>query len=231
MLSRIEREAEVENNSQSYTSIHFSLVCHESFSEEWAEELLVLLEEAYDYIGEKLNFYPSQRSQVIVLQTEDFRRVHDLPEWAGGLYDGKIRLPVMGKGVKPDHLRGAISHEYTHHVIFLLSSGNCPVWLNEGLAQIFEFDSDLKDANEIQSADYKNLSKFVAIIKGSSRQKAAQLYKDAHNLTLKLVNDYGWSNIAEILEKTSRGFKFDEAIKLTSEQSMIEILETYELIF
>ncbi len=46
-IERIEREAVVEKDSNTYTSVHFSLTCQDTFSDEWAEGLLDLLEEAY----------------------------------------------------------------------------------------------------------------------------------------------------------------------------------------
>jgi tetratricopeptide (TPR) repeat protein len=214
LLEQIRRENQVNQHSHSYSSIHFALTCHESFSEEWAEGLLELLEEAYEQIGEKLNFYPSQRSQVLVFQTEDFRNVHDLPEWAGGVYDGKIRLPVPGSSVNPDFLRNAIRHEYTHHVVFLLARGNCPIWLNEGLAQIFEFDSEISSVDAGFNPEVEMLQDFAnAVRSAQSRRQVAAIYRNAHLTTLKMVAEAGWASLAEILEKMGKGFAFEQAGK------------------
>jgi tetratricopeptide (TPR) repeat protein len=211
-LDQVRKESAIERNSRNHTSIHFSLTCHESFSEEWAEELLELLEEAYEQIGDKLDFYPSQRSQVLIFQTEDFRNVHDLPEWAGGVYDGKIRLPVPTSSVRPASLRGAIRHEYTHHVIFLLSAGNCPIWLNEGLAQIFEFDSAPESWQENYASFSPELNDFANLVRNASgRKEVADLYRNAHQTTLKLINHFGWNSISAILERVSKGYSFAEA--------------------
>ncbi len=211
-LNQVKKENQVQQNSASFTSIHFSLTCDESFSEQWAEELLEHLEEAYEAVGSHLNFYPSQRSQVIVLQTEDFRNVHDLPEWAGGVYDGKIRLPVPASSVRPSFLRSAIRHEYTHHVVYLLAGGNCPIWLNEGLAQIFEFDSKIEDADSQFAPDPKALENFAEAVRhAENRTEVARIYQNAHLTTMKIINETGWPAISSILENLSRGFSFAEA--------------------
>lgn len=210
---RINREQEVKENSQTYTSVNFELICHNSFSEKWALKLLDLLENAYVEIGEKLNFYPSQRSQVLVMETRDFRNVHDLPDWAGGLYDGKIRLPVPA-ATPPESIRGAIRHEYTHHVIFLLSASNCPVWLNEGLAQIFEFDTQ---PWQIQSLDLSlnELDRFVENLKNSrSHAQASRLYNQAQKAASNFVHQYGWPVMAEILAKLGKGYSIQEAVEI-----------------
>jgi tetratricopeptide (TPR) repeat protein len=211
-LQQLRKERELEATSKSYTSLNFSLVCDESFSEEWAQELLEHLEEAYDHIGSRLCFYPAQRSQVLVMQTEDFRNVHDLPEWAGGVYDGKIRLPVPGRSISPSYLRSAIRHEYTHHVVFLLSAGNCPIWLNEGLAQIFEFDSESEEyATEFARIDEALLNFADSIRNANEHKQVAALYKKAHHSALKLVDETGWHTITAILQKLALGHNFKKA--------------------
>jgi hypothetical protein len=150
------------------------------------------------------------------MQTEDFRRVHDLPDWAGGLYDGKIRLPVPGRNTRVESLRGAVMHEYTHHVVYLQSAGNCPVWFNEGLAQIFENNADdieklmqsqKKIATDIRPGEIDRLFR-----SNPKREQAAMLYQKSMQMTLKLVNDYGWHRTAEFLDLLSMGYSESRAI-------------------
>jgi tetratricopeptide (TPR) repeat protein len=211
-LKQLQKENAVIISARHYSSLHFSLTCHESFSEGWAEELLDLLEEAYQSIGDRLSFYPSQRSQVLVMQTNDFHKVHDLPEWAGGVYDGKIRLPVPSRATLPSSLRSAIRHEYTHHVVFLMSSGNCPLWLNEGLAQIFEFNSNPDESVEefikidIQLKDFANQIR-------KSKQEAGNLYRQAHITVLKIIRHIGWPAMSELLHSLGKGYSVEEVLK------------------
>lgn len=138
LLKRINREAGVETRFDRESSVHFVLTCEDRLNEEWIKDLLDVFEEAYTKIGDVLGYYPNQKVQVIVYSPRDFQRVNDSPAWAGGLYDGKIRLPVPPRTVHAEQLRGAVFHEYCHHVIHVLADGRCPTWLNEGLAQYFE---------------------------------------------------------------------------------------------
>ena len=212
-LQKLEKESILEQNTNTFTGKHFELSYPDSFSEDWAEELVEQLENAYEEIGNKLSFYPEQKAQVILFQTNDFKMVHDLPDWAGGVYDGKIKLPVPTNSF-PAALKGAIYHEYAHHVIYLASSGNCPIWLNEGLAQIFEKDSD--DLSESINNDYLetniNLETIDKGFKSSpDRLTAIKLYKLSFNASARLLNEYGWNNISDILRMLSIGKNFDEA--------------------
>lgn len=211
-LKKLDKEVTLEQNTNTLTGKHFELSYPDSFSEEWAEELLEQLENAYEEVGNKLNFYPEQKAQVLLFQTNDFKMVHDLPDWAGGVYDGKIKLPVPTNSV-PIALKGAILHEYAHHVIYLASSGNCPIWLNEGLAQIFEKGSDeLPEITDFGTNEEINLQDIDKGFRSSpNRVTAVKLYKLSFNATCKLINEYSWNSISDILRMLSIGKSFNEA--------------------
>jgi len=213
-LERLERESAVEKDLQHYTSVHFSLACPASYPEEWAESILELLEDAYQNVGERLNFFPAQRSQVLIMQTDAFRMVHDLPDWAGGVYDGRIRLPVPGSNVRPEALMGAVRHEYVHHVLFLMSSGNCPVWLNEGLAQLFEYDAGNPQKYAGQNPDnaVSSLQDIDAAFRSNpDRQQAAALYRSSLIATARLVEEFGWQRVSELLNSLATGSSIDSS--------------------
>lgn len=208
---KIDKEVSLEQNTNTLSGKHFELAYPDSFSEEWAEELVEQLENAYEEIGNKLNFYPEQKAQVLLFQTNDFKMVHDLPDWAGGVYDGKIKLPVPSGSI-PQSLKGAIYHEYAHHVIYLASSGNCPIWLNEGLAQIFENDSDeLPDISDDNLTYEEGLQSIDKGFRSSpDRVAAVKLYKLSYNITCKLIKEYNWNAVSDILRLLSIGKSFDE---------------------
>ncbi len=223
---KLDKESSLEQTTNSYTGKHFELAYPDSFSEEWAEGINEQLENAYEEIGNKLNFYPEQKAQVLLYQTNDFKSVLDLPEWAGGVYDGKIKLPITDYSI-PISLKGAIYHEYAHHVIYLAASGNCPIWLNEGLAQIFE--KDIEDLSEISYNYQEEEISLKAIDKGfrssPNRINAQKLYRYSFYATCKLINEYGWNNVSDILKSLSFGKSFDEAVNDVLEESGEDVEE------
>ena len=226
LSKKLDKESSLEQSTNSYSGKHFELAYPDSFSEEWAEDINEQLENAYEEIGSKLNFYPEQKAQVLLYQTNDFKTVLDLPDWAGGVYDGKIKLPITENSL-PIALKGAIYHEYAHHVIYLAASGNCPIWLNEGLAQIFEKDID--DLSELAYNDLEEEISLKAIDKGfrnsPNRVNAQKLYRLSFNATCKLINEYGWNNISDILKSLSVGKSFDEAVNDVLEESGEDVEE------
>ena len=59
---------------------------------------------------------------------------------AGGLYDGRIRVPAAGAAQSPQLFERVLAHELTHAMIANLAPRGIPAWLHEGLAQYFEGD-------------------------------------------------------------------------------------------
>ncbi|OGF67178.1 MAG: hypothetical protein A2Y62_07160 [Candidatus Fischerbacteria bacterium RBG_13_37_8] len=98
--------------------------------------VLDILNEAYRTIGGRLDLYPSQPITVILYNEKDFFDITRSPGWAGGLYDGKIRLPIKGMEEQKQILTRILFHEYVHALVHTITP-KCPLWINEGLAQYF----------------------------------------------------------------------------------------------
>jgi peptidase MA superfamily protein len=60
------------------------------------------------------------------------------PEWAAGTNDGTIRVPVHGLDGPSPQLVRVLRHELAHSFIASRTVGNCPTWLQEGIAQWLE---------------------------------------------------------------------------------------------
>ena len=56
----------------------------------------------------------------------------------GALNDGKIRVPVSGLTQMTTDLARVLKHELTHSFVRQITLGKCPIWFNEGLAQLEE---------------------------------------------------------------------------------------------
>jgi tetratricopeptide (TPR) repeat protein len=99
-----------------------------------------LLESAFWRIGRVLGAYPSDPVVVMLYTDKQFRDITQAPEWSGGIYDGRIRIPAAGAGQSPQLFERVLVHELTHAMIAGLAPRGIPVWLHEGLAQYFEGD-------------------------------------------------------------------------------------------
>jgi tetratricopeptide (TPR) repeat protein len=225
-LAKAVREQQVEDGMQRDEGAHFAVTFDGESNEDVARRVQELLEDAYTTVGYELGHYPRERVQVILYTNEQFHAATEAKSWVGGLYDGKIRLPVRGLSGSEDSLRRTAVHEYVHVVVRDLAP-RCPVWLNEGLAQLYEGkplalsdriaagadrDGRLLDATDLARP-------FVAI---REPDKAAIAYAEAHSLTAWLSRTVGGSSFADFLQAMKAGKSADVAFQLAFRRSVEE---------
>jgi peptidase MA superfamily protein len=99
--------------------------------------VLDALSQAYKEYARRLGFAPEDPVTVVLQMGTAFQE-GGAPEWAAGTNDGTIRVPVHGlDGPSPQLLR-VLRHELAHSFIAARTVGNCPTWLQEGIAQWLE---------------------------------------------------------------------------------------------
>ncbi len=99
-----------------------------------------VLNSSFWEIGRALGAFPPNNVAVMLYTDRQFRDITQAPEWAGGVYDGRIRVPAAGAARSPESFERVLVHELTHSIIANLAPRGIPVWLHEGLAQYFEGD-------------------------------------------------------------------------------------------
>ncbi|MES1255838.1 MAG: tetratricopeptide repeat protein [Acidobacteriota bacterium] len=97
-----------------------------------------VLDAAYWRIGSALNTYPGDGIFVILYTEQQFRDITRAPAWAGGAFDGKIRVPTRGASQDLPQFDRILVHELAHAMVFSLAPRGVPAWLHEGLASYFE---------------------------------------------------------------------------------------------
>jgi hypothetical protein len=97
-----------------------------------------VLESSYWTIGKTLNSYPGETLTVVLYTNKQFQDITRAPAWAGGEYDGRIRLAVGGAMRAPTALDRVVRHELVHAVIQHVAPRHVPTWVNEGLASVLE---------------------------------------------------------------------------------------------
>jgi tetratricopeptide (TPR) repeat protein len=109
-----------------------------------------ILESAFWRIGKALGSYPSEPVVVMLYTEKQFRDVTLAPEWAGGLYDGRIRVPAAGAAQRPRVFERVLVHELAHAMVATIAPRGVPTWLHEGLAQHFEGDDPVPARRRLQ---------------------------------------------------------------------------------
>jgi tetratricopeptide (TPR) repeat protein len=99
--------------------------------------VLAALDAAYADYNRRLGFRPDDAIEVI-LQAEAVFQDGRTPEWAAGLNDGTIRVPMRGMEKPTAELLAVLRHELAHSFVAARTRGNCPTWLQEGISQWLE---------------------------------------------------------------------------------------------
>lgn len=219
LLEKARKETVVESTMDRGNSSRFNLTYDPGVNASFAQTVLDVLESAANQVGSELGHFPEARVPVVIYKRDDYRTVTASPDWSGGVYDGTIRLPFGAMNEITDPLRAVLFHEYAHVVVFDLTHGNCPVWLNEGIAEMFgrrQFNhpptGQGKAAPKGAAVDFRRLEGSFG---GLSTHEAFTAYQQSHSMVNYLVTTYGWHRIKELLVNLGKGMNMDAAVALT----------------
>ncbi len=134
-LERTERQYAVEKDYR--TDVTSTFVIRHPKETDFLE-LAELLDRARAEVCNTFDQFPRSKAIVVLYPPEAFRQVTGTHEWVGGLFDRKIRLPIADPDADRPRIEAAFRHEYTHLIVSELAP-RCPVYLNEGLAQLAEY--------------------------------------------------------------------------------------------
>jgi Flp pilus assembly protein TadD len=136
-LAKAQREEGVEGEMDLLRDRHFvvKFADGETGAAGEAELALRALEEIRDRVGRELSWFPARPLAVILYSGEEFRQVTGAHGWMGGLFDGKIRIPIRGVHRIDAGVEKLLTHEYAHALFADMAPGGAPGWLDEGFAQ------------------------------------------------------------------------------------------------
>lgn len=217
LLEKVRREWQVEKEMEREVRGHFQLSFVDgTHAADLAVDILNVLEDAYAELGSELAFYPDVSVPVLIYTKQDFANITRSPDWAGGVYDGKIRIPVGGMHTMTEPLAAILHHEYAHVLLHFMTNRNIPVWLNEGLAELFGrrvFAPPLDDfkaaRNKGVTLDWDKLSGSFSALPGEDVRLA---YQQSFAMVSFMVERYGWHKMTELLVELGKKKEWQTAI-------------------
>lgn len=145
ILARWRKEAELAAEETTDSSRYFELsydarredVLHRS------GEVIAALERAYGELRDWFQADPIVAGgrppiRVVLYEPEAFDELTGLGDWAGGAFDGVVRISVADLERESARWRRVARHELAHAFLQEIGGGRVPGWLNEGLAQYLE---------------------------------------------------------------------------------------------
>jgi tetratricopeptide (TPR) repeat protein len=216
-IARLKRDAEAEADYHSLGSSHFVIKIEGREDTEAARTVLNALEDAYRRVGARFAYYPLERLEVVLYPDQTFREVTGSPHWSGGIYDGRIKMPIGGLARGSERLARTVRHEYAHAAIVTLSKGKTPVWLNEGLAQVAEETGDEGRSNRLRMAVADGSIMSLGELEGGftrfDRDQASLAYSQAYFTAKWLLDHKGAYNVRRLLEAMATADSTDAAFR------------------
>jgi tetratricopeptide (TPR) repeat protein len=206
------KEAALHNRFGQKLGDHFTVLFEGPAEAALAERAVAMLEAAYWRIGTALYTYPTGVITVVLYTREQFRDITQSPEWAGGAFDGRIRVPVQGALQNPREFERVLAHEFTHALVRSLAPRGVPVWLNEGLAVRFEGSDFSQELDVVRRAPAPlPLSRLEKPFDGMSAADARLAYAESAVAARALLEQSGAPAVVNLLEAIGQGLRFDEA--------------------
>jgi tetratricopeptide (TPR) repeat protein len=217
LVSKLEawrKEATLHDRFARRLGDHFTVLFEGPAEAELAARAVEVLEAAYWRIGSALYTYPTDVITVVLYTREQFRDVTQSPAWAGGAYDGRIRVPVRGAMKDLREFERVLTHEFTHALVRSLAPRGVPQWLNEGLAMYFEGRDLTVPIERARQAEAPHaLTALERPFSGMDDRAATLAYAQSAAAVKRLIDDAGAPAIVGMLTDIARGLPFPVAFE------------------
>jgi len=220
-FEKAEREEVAETGFRPAGSLHFQLSSTPEVAGNMLQTVLAILEMAYADVGRNLSgVYPPGPIQVIVYNSKGFSDATQLRQNVGGLYDGKIRIPLLdsaGLVANDRELKETLYHEYTHVVVRFIAHNNAVWWMNEGLAETFSRPLAGSRLEMLQKAvNQATLFPYAAMEESQLKKLDSDAlwlaYTQSHATLLYLWQRFGQAKLAELFNALAVGTKTEQAL-------------------
>ena len=190
---------------------HFTVLFEGPSEEDAAAAAVDILEHAYERIGDYLQTYPPEPVTVVLYTQQQFRDVTRTPGWSGGLFDGRIRLPIRGGLADKREFERVLNHEYVHALLHSVAAAGLPAWLGEGLATALEpggIDRARKDLARSQAVPLGRLASSFGALEPAS---VAGAYAGSAWALKEMLDRAGPSRLMGLVADLGSGADFDRA--------------------
>jgi len=192
--------------------------------------VLQALTQAYGEYSKRFGFSPEE-PVTVVLQVG---ALHDsgVPEWAAGVNDGTIRVPVGGLDEPTPRLLTVLRHELAHSFIAARTGGNCPTWLQEGVSQWLEGgDPGREDATVAAVAKAGRLLPLITLeapFQGLSGTEAPLAYAESLSAVAHILRKRGEPGVIRLLSALGDRIPSEEALPVALALSYSEFQQSWE---
>ncbi len=219
-LEKLGRETNVEQSFETVEEEHFLIKYNGNQSDYEGFELKTMLRETYLAIAKEIAHYLNHKTTVLFYDAGNFHSVANLSHWIGGLYDGKVRLPVHPRGFGEKQLRAVARHELTHVFLDDLGKKKTPVWLHEGFAVYQQNKVEPLPASSLfVLRDEKNLIPLHSLFNSATFEShkndeawMSLFYVQSYDLVDYIIGRYGIFYVKQLALKFSEDKNAEQAV-------------------
>lgn len=205
-LQRARADLEVQKRFFVGETQHFRVRFEGPAESRVAQRVLDDLERAYSKVGRTLGYYPEAMIETILYTEQAFFDVTRSPRWSGGVFDGKVRLPVSGADADLSRLEQVVTHEYVHAALTHMVGGQAlPAWVHEGLAMNLERgDSGAWARAVVTTGGAVSLNDLRDSFTGLSQSEADRAYATSYLVVHSLLERFGPFRMADFVRALKR---------------------------
>jgi len=219
-LAMLEKEIALGGKFRQLELSYFDIQYEGGKKEDLARKAIQILHKAYNDVGYAFDYYPQDKTTVIIYTGKQFQETTGEPKWAAGGYDGVVRA-VASDFASEAILTTTLYHEYTHAVLYKKFGGNFPYWLDEGLAQLLEPGGKTLSPEDVAylkkglaKAKFMSIGRLDRALRDEKDESVIQLaYVEARTLLQYMDERYHMYRIRSLLEELKQGAAIDTAIK------------------
>jgi tetratricopeptide (TPR) repeat protein len=215
LLQQLSREVDAEWDFVQLDSRHFLVSFGDAEDRRAVRLVLDTLENVYEDVGAKLNQHPDERTTVVLYTQRDFHAVTRSPHWAGGVFDGRIKIAARGLDEDDTDLVRVLRHEYAHSLVARLTRGRCPIWLNEGIAvwaeETEDGDHDTWALRKIADQGVYPFDELTTSFEELPPDRVEGAYAQSYLAIRSLVDGYGTAKLVRLLEALGQQASFEDA--------------------
>ena len=217
------KEADLHSGFRQTLGDHFTVMFEGPAEAELADRAVTVLEAAYWRIGTALSTYPAGVITVILYTRDQFRDITRSPEWAGGSFDGRIRVPVQGALQNSAEFQRVLAHEFTHALIQSVAARGVPTWLHEGLADCLDGGDVHRKEQQVRQAEARvPLARLEGSFSDLTTKEATLAYAESAVAVHTLLDDVGAAAVVSLLGDLGRGVPLATAFERNTLQSYAE---------
>jgi hypothetical protein len=218
--AKLKKEKDAEERLVNESTLHFKVSFDGYAHGGLSRKVIDILEDAYRTIGKELDYFPPEPVSVVLYTNRDFYDITQSPEWSQGIFDGKIRIPIRGVESREGELRKVLFHEYTHALVHSLAP-QCPLWINEGLAEYFSTTSGKRIGQLIPLA---SLETSFARLRPDNIRVA---YLESYSAVSYLIEQYGLHRLKKVLLALPKGIDLNQAFEDAFSMSYREFISSW----